>query len=201
MHLTPPKQIQTQETKQRIYRAATEILERNGFAYLTVGNICKVAGVSNGTFFYHFKTKDDLLIYYVYDRFAAFRTLHKFDEAVKGLDYENRILTFYDYWTDYICELGLDFSSNFYHTKNYSLDVRRWNQREPISLWNYPGECLVSARNDGLLKENQTIEHYVEVLATIMKGVIFDWCLSGGMFDMHLRIRDVMCPYLQSIRR
>lgn len=201
MELTTPKQIQTQETKQRIYRAAMEILQKNGFAYLTVSNICKVAEVSNGTFFYHFKTKDELLIYYVYDQFASFREANKFEDAVKELDYENKILTFYDYWADYICELGLEFSSNFYHTKNYSLDVRRWNQREPVSLWNYPGECLTFAKNKGMLKEGQTVDYCVEILASIVKGVIFDWCLCGGVFDMRPRIREIMCPYLESIRK
>ena len=200
MELPIPKQIQTQETKQRIYNAAIEILEKKGFAYLTVSNICKVAEVSNGTFFYHFKTKDELLIHYVYDEFAAFREKRNFEETVKDLAFEDKILTFYGFWVDYICELGLDFASNFYHTKNYSLDVRRWNQREPVSYWNYPGECLTAAKNEGLLKNEATVDHYVEILASIVKGVVFDWCLCNGAFEMRPRLREVMCPYLESIR-
>lgn len=200
MELSTPKQIQTQETKMRIYQAASDILEKKGFAYLTVSNICKVAEVSNGTFFYHFKTKDELLIFYVYDQFIAYREERNFEETVKYMNYENKILTFYDYWVDYICGLGLDFASNFYHTKNHSLDVRRWNQREPVSHWNYPGKCLMLAKEEGLLKNSQSVDHYVEMLATIIKGVIFDWCLCEGAFDMHPRIREVMCPYLESIR-
>ena len=64
VQLSTPKQVQTQETKQKIYKAASSILKKKGYAYLTVSNICAVAGVSNGTFFYHFKTKDELLVYY-----------------------------------------------------------------------------------------------------------------------------------------
>ena len=31
-------------------------------------NICEEAGVSNGSFYHHFKTKDDLLSYYIEDQ-------------------------------------------------------------------------------------------------------------------------------------
>ena len=200
MELATPKQIQTQETKQKIYKAAVEILKKRGFAYLTVSNICKVAEVSNGTFFYHFKTKDELLIYYTYDNFAEFRKERNFEETVKDLTFENKIITFYSYWADYMEEIGLDFFSNFYHTKNYSLDVRRWNQREPVSIWNYPGECLSAAKNEGLLKAELTVDHCAEVLCSLIKGVAFDWCLSNGAFDMRSRIKEIMWPYLESIR-
>lgn len=200
MELSNPKQIQTQETKQRIYQAALEILETKGFAYLTVNNICKVAKVSNGSFFHHFRTKDDLLSDYIYKQFAQYRQENHFDEAVNGRDYEERILIFYDYWADYMTSLGVDFVKAFYHTNNYSLDVRRWYQREPISIWNYSGECIMEAKKQGRLKDDLDPEHCIVMLAAIVKGVLFDWSLSGGGYDISPRIRELMCPYLKSIR-
>ena len=35
---------------------------------------------------------------------------------------------------------------------------------------------------------------------TIMKGIAFDWCLSGAAFDMHERLDEIMVPYLKSIQ-
>ena len=91
MELSTPKQFHAQETKQKIYKAASTILKKKGYAYLTVSNICKVAGVSNGTFFYHFKTKDELLVYYNYQQFAEFRKKNQFDAAVEGKPFDERI--------------------------------------------------------------------------------------------------------------
>jgi len=34
-----------------------------------------------------------------------------------------------------------------------------------------------------------------------MKGVAFDWCLSGAAFNMHDRIDETMMPYLKSIMK
>lgn len=201
MDKATPKQIQTVETRQRIYNAAIDILKKKGFAYLTVSNVCKAANVSNGTFFYHFKTKDELLTYYTYDHFAEFRRDRCFDQTAENMAFDEKLVTFYCYWADYMEEMGLDFFSDFYHTKNTALDVRRWNQREPVSIWNYPGVCLTEARKDGLLKDEISVDHAAEVLGSLAKGVAFDWCLSGGAFNMRVRIREVMLPYLASIRK
>lgn len=201
MELSTPKQIQTQETKQKIYKAACDIIKKKGFSYMTVSNICKVANVSNGTFFYHFKTKEELFTHFTYEQFAEFRDTNRFDEAVSGLPFDRQIITFYDYWADYMEQTGIDFFSSYYNTKNVSLDVRMWNNRRPVSIWNFPGEVLSRAEEEGLLKENVSVEHSAEVFATIMKGIAFDWCLSKGAFDMHERIAEILNPYLASIRK
>ena len=48
-----------------IFRAAKQILKKKGYEELSIKNICEEAGVSNGSFYHHFKTKDDLLSYYI----------------------------------------------------------------------------------------------------------------------------------------
>ena len=59
------QQQKSKETKERIFRAAKHILQKKGYEELSIKNICEEAGVSNGSFYHHFKTKDDLLSYYI----------------------------------------------------------------------------------------------------------------------------------------
>ena len=59
------QQLKSQETKAKIFRAAKHILQKKGYEQLSIKNICEEAGVSNGSFYHHFKTKDDLLSYYI----------------------------------------------------------------------------------------------------------------------------------------
>ncbi len=199
IELDLPKKLQTMDTRERIYDAAATLLRERGFNYLTVANICKLAQISNGTFFYHFKSKGELFSGFTYREFSAFRERKHFDEEVADLPFYEKILHFYDCWADYMMELGIDFFSNFYNTQNSSLDVRLWNHRTPTSVWNYPGKCLQDAKDADLLKDDISVEHCAEVLGTLVKGVAFNWCLSHGSFDMHERIREVMVPYLNSI--
>ena len=59
------QQLKSKETKAKIFRAAKHILQKHGYEVLSIKNICEEAGVSNGSFYHHFKTKDDLLSYYI----------------------------------------------------------------------------------------------------------------------------------------
>ena len=59
------QQQKSRETKARIFNAAKQILQEQGYEALSIKNICEAAGVSNGSFYHHFKTKDDLLSYYI----------------------------------------------------------------------------------------------------------------------------------------
>lgn len=50
-------------TKNRIVKAAVKLFKERGFHQVTVRNIAEEAKVSNGGFYHHFKTKDELLFY------------------------------------------------------------------------------------------------------------------------------------------
>ena len=62
------QQLKSRETKERIFQAARRILQKSSYENLSIKNICEEAGVSNGSFYHHFKTKDDLLSYYIEDQ-------------------------------------------------------------------------------------------------------------------------------------
>ena len=53
---------QREDTRQRIYDAAMDIFRRDGFDVARVDDVAKAAGVSHGTFYFHFATKDEVLI-------------------------------------------------------------------------------------------------------------------------------------------
>lgn len=63
----PPQKARTrdrqrEDTRQRIYDAAMEIFRRDGFESARVDDVARAAGVSHGTFYFHFATKDEVLI-------------------------------------------------------------------------------------------------------------------------------------------
>jgi AcrR family transcriptional regulator len=68
-------------TRDRLLRAATGIVAREGMAAATTAAIAAEAGVAEGTLYRHFESKDDLLI-------AAFRQMKQevFVDAAAGVD-------------------------------------------------------------------------------------------------------------------
>lgn len=53
---------QREETHRRLYEAALLVFRRDGVAACRIDDIVRAAGVSRGSFYFHFPTKDDVLI-------------------------------------------------------------------------------------------------------------------------------------------
>src|SRR3982751_753317 len=58
----PVRDKQREETRRRIYLAALEIFRRDGVAQCRIEDIANKSEVSRGAFYFHFPTKDDVLI-------------------------------------------------------------------------------------------------------------------------------------------
>lgn len=60
--MTAFREQQREETRRRVYEAALEIFRRDGVAACRIDDIVRQAGVSRGSFYFHFPTKEDVLI-------------------------------------------------------------------------------------------------------------------------------------------
>ena len=113
------QQKKSKETKARIFHAAKTILQKQGYDQLSIKNICDEAGVSNGSFYHHFKTKDDLLSYYIEEQPSInpdlLDTPEDADEAKIG------IIHVYLNYAQYCRELGVEFMSNYYTPRNQAV--------------------------------------------------------------------------------
>jgi TetR/AcrR family transcriptional repressor of nem operon len=52
----------THESKTKLLNAAMNVIRSKGYAGTTIDDICAVAGVTKGSFFHHFKSKDELAL-------------------------------------------------------------------------------------------------------------------------------------------
>jgi AcrR family transcriptional regulator len=55
------RQIKANETRDRIYQTALELLETQGYETIRIEDICQKAGVSIGSFYNYFSSKNDIL--------------------------------------------------------------------------------------------------------------------------------------------
>jgi TetR/AcrR family transcriptional repressor of nem operon len=102
------------ESRLRLLNAALHIVRSKGYAATTVDDICREAGVTKGSFFHHFKTKDDLALAAVHyweqstGAFFASASYHHAQDPVDRLlgylDFRAAILT--GELPDYTCLLG-----------------------------------------------------------------------------------------------
>jgi AcrR family transcriptional regulator len=59
---TTGRALQKQQTREHLYFTAMQLFETSGYERVGVDDIVEAAGVARGTFYFHFPTKDDLLV-------------------------------------------------------------------------------------------------------------------------------------------
>ncbi|MCU0701521.1 MAG: TetR/AcrR family transcriptional regulator, partial [Myxococcaceae bacterium] len=56
------RDLQREQSRERLFHAALEIFRRDGFRSARVDDITLVAGLSRTSFYFHFPTKEDVLL-------------------------------------------------------------------------------------------------------------------------------------------
>lgn len=188
------QQQKSKATKEKIFQAAKAILKKKGYEELSIKNICEEAGVSNGSFYHHFKTKDDLLSYYIEEQPSINPDVLELPENAS--EAKEAIIRVYLNYVAYCEELGVEFMAGYYDTKNQALNVAIRTERPyPIvTVQNYV-ERAVEA---GKIRLDGEIEGFTTDIRMIVIGNVFEWCLHNGEVDFKGNMRRSLGRYLDS---
>lgn len=189
------QQLKSKETKARIFLAAKTILQKKGYEALSIKNICEEAGVSNGSFYHHFKTKDDLLSYYIEEQPSINPDL--LDLPSNPDEAKTAIIHVYLNYVHYCHELGLTFMSNYYTPKNQSLNpnIRTERSYPIVTVQNY----LQKALDAGVVKLRYPLDNVTTDIRMIVIGNVFEWCLKDGDCNFEGNMRRSLQSYLDGV--
>lgn len=189
------QQQKSKETKAKIFQAAKHILQKHGYEALSIKNICEEAGVSNGSFYHHFKTKDDLLSYYIEEQPNINPDL--LDIPKNADEVKSAIVYVYLNYVHYCQELGVEFMANYYTPKNQSLNplIRTERPYPIVTVHNYIQKCI----DAGIIKPNQNIEDITTDIRMIVIGNVFEWCLKEGNADFEGNMKRSLEAYLNGV--
>ncbi len=188
------QQQKSKATKEKIFQAAKAILKKKGYEELSIKNICEEAGVSNGSFYHHFKTKDDLLSYYIEEQPSINPDVLELPENAS--EAKEAIIRVYLNYVEYCEELGVEFMAGYYDTKNQALNVAIRTERPyPIvTVQNYVERAIEA----GKIRLDGEIEGFTTDIRMIVIGNVFEWCLRNGEVDFKGNMRRSLGRYLDS---
>ena len=189
------QQLKSKETKAKIFRAAKHILQKQGYEQLSIKNICEEAGVSNGSFYHHFKTKDDLLSYYIEEQPSINPDL--LDMPRNAAEAKAAIIQVYLNYVHYCQDLGVEFMSNYWAPKNQSRDplIRPERPYPIVTVHNY----LKKAIDADIIKPDRDLEDITTDIRMIVIGNVFEWCLKSGEADFEGNMRRTLRIYLDGL--
>lgn len=197
--LRPPQKVRSERTQKTLYDAACTLMHDYGYDYLTVQNICKLAGVTTGAFYHHFHSKDDILCLFLnkgYEDFIEKRSVRLPEDPLARL---TELCVLYAAHNE---SNGVEFVSNYYSTKNKSLNTIGLSPEDMYVSSNYRAryDSLMAAREAGQIPADTDCVSLNEDICSLTKGIIFDWCLSNGGFDLTSRIRRMVERFISTYR-
>jgi len=182
-------------TKQRIFHAAKMILQEKGFESLSIKNICKEAGVSNGSFYHHFDSKEDLLSFYIEEQPVIDVNLSQIPSSAEEM--KEAIIQVYLHYAAYCRELGARFVENYYTPRNQALNPAKRSERPyPIVTVRSYLENAIAAK---IISSSLTIEEITTDIRMLIIGNVFEWCLRPEVVDFEGNIRRSLGVYLRNI--
>ncbi len=169
--------LQAIKTKHQIYDAFFDLIKEVGFEKLTIGKICKKAEVSVGTFYHHYKTKNDIMEE-VFQRGDEYFQESIADNQIKGDQASEQIMHFFELFARFHVHNGIDFTKAIYNTRNKFFVS---GDRLMATILH---EIIAKGIEEGQLSDDQSPQEMTRMLFTVARGVVFDWCIKDGDFSL-----------------
>lgn len=173
------RQLQSINTKFKITRVSLELFKTKGFDSVTINDICKSADISVGAFYHHFQSKHEI-INKSYEQVDLL--IKKQFDMLEFTSEVDKILYILSDKSHVIQDLGWIFVSDIYKNilhleENYTLAPDRLVTVEVK-------ECIERAVKSKELMESTSPEILTSTLLRISRGIMFDWCLHKGKYDL-----------------
>lgn len=190
------QEIRSSLTRQKLLEATVRIIQSEGISSLSVRAICEEASLSTGAFYHLFKSKEDVINYYLNFTFERYKE----EAAVKNkkLTASQKIRNLYQHTIKCYKEAGYEFMSAFYSPKNEILNYRNRPNNETLVLeevYNY----LIEGQKNGEIAVGIDLEDVKLEVAIIVTGAMFYWCVFKGDMDVSAIVDKNLKNYLATI--
>lgn len=166
-----------ENTRDRIFKIASKLFKEEGFNHVTVENICAACNISKRTFYYHLKSKNDILFYY-YDHIIENINPLLIQMLNTNSNWEQLILIF-DNLINNMEYLGPDINSqllliNLQDNKN-TFDLRQ-------DLADIAIQIIKNGQNNKQIRNSNNASDLYRSAAYMFTGYEYMWCVKDGKF-------------------
>jgi AcrR family transcriptional regulator len=186
------------ETRNIIFETAVELFSERGYDRVTVDDICDKAGVSKGTFYNHFKSKDQVII----EEFLKVDDFYQ--EILSRLknkkSYIDKLTTGITLTLRYISGMGINTIKVAYQSQigpNRASSPVASQQR---ALYQIVEQHVREAQENGEARTDISAASITNTLVRFVRGLVYDWCLQNGDFDLQKAGKDYLAIVIDGLR-
>jgi len=183
-------------TKNELVECAIKLIKEKGYDTTTIDEICEVAGITKGTFYYHFKSKEELTTFYFVSH------MYQFDQTNIGS--LNSILTAKNSWEQLLLvfepmhELCISVGPEILlHIMNANLEIdiipfqQSEDQRTDLIT-----NLIRKGQEEGIFQSKRDHNELYKSIMYALKGVTLTWCRQNGSFSKSVEMKMVLMTIL-----
>ena len=189
---------QAMEMRSRIQAVALELFDKEGFENVSVEQIAQAAGCSVGNIYHYFKSKDELVIQVTSSVDAQYSVLEESYLADEANSWHDKLL-------DFVGQ-ALVISANdpslyrsFIHGIRYPQQgILRDNEKRVY--FRVLREMVDGCKQEGSVHAGRDREELVADLVALHRGMLLEWRIYEGTFDLPRRGRRMAAALLEGWR-
>lgn len=175
---------QAQRTKKNIFDTAVRLIKTYGYEQVTVSQICREAGIAKGSFYVHYRAKEDIVRESYYSDMDTYvqAAYGEYLRQQPGAPVLRRIQAFLGLELDFAVYAGYELTCLAY-AMNLAACVPG-----PSEHFRRRGFAVVLKEllqeASPLLAEGISAEDAFWELESLVRGLMATWCFSNGEYDL-----------------
>ena len=173
-------------TKKKLFKTAVKLIKEKGFDNISVSDICKEAQVAKGTFYVHYKAKEDIIkeSYYLDMNNYIAEKYYSHIEKNPELSLIEKIQFFLFLELEFTNYVGLELTSLAFGinlnqcSKGHS---DHFSRRKFTSILK---ELINEGVQNKIFSSSMTEDEIFLYLETMIRGLMASWCFSNNNFNI-----------------
>lgn len=175
---------QADATRKRIYNTAIRLFKQHGYEQVSVSQIAKTANVGIGTFYHYYESKIELFMKIFVNSEDYFLEFKNIDCSI--FDPFEVIQRYFYQYAKLNEAAGIEIIQNLANPQNRkSLDGNQDFEQILTSI-------IQTYQELGKFKNDETAEEICNLFFICARGVMFDWCIKHGQYDLAEKTKYVI---------
>ncbi|GAA0075867.1 hypothetical protein UT300005_02450 [Clostridium sp. CTA-5] len=173
-------------TKNKVFETAIKLIKEKGYENVTISEICEKAGVAKGTFYVHYKSKEDIVKESYYSDMSEY-VLNQYNNLIsehENMSIKEKIEKFLIAELMFTNYVGYTMTCRAYVTNLTECvygDSKHFERRKFVKELKM---LILEGINQKVFETNQTDEEIFLYLESFVRGLMASWCFFNGEFDI-----------------
>lgn len=173
-------------TSDEMMERAVTLFTEIGYEKVSIGMICKEFHVTRGSFYHHFKSKEDLLLQWFLKKYIQIEDYFVLDTTRNA--YENFKRKQMN-WASFLSKLTPDI---LFHSLNafisYQENKKNFHEIDFSKIIIREDQLIAQAQENGIIRSTLSANLLIEMYSDLIIGICIEWKLCNGAFDICKKI-------------